>query len=68
MTTLTKTERVALGFTTDEALPSDAELVELTYSSWIVWDDAPMPCWQRRKHMDVLENLAKRLGEPIPYA
>ena len=68
MITLTRAEQNALGLrNTPKWTLTEDELVELTHSSWIVWDDAPMPYWQREKYMKTLENLATRIGQPIPY-
>jgi hypothetical protein len=68
MITLTKAEQNALGLrNTPKWTHGVVELSELTTQSWVVWDDAPMPYWKREKVMKVLENLAVRIGYPIPY-
>jgi hypothetical protein len=63
MINLTFAEQDALGF--PEWSGTAEELSETAYNCWIVWDDAPMPYWQRAKPMKALENLAKRIGHPF---
>lgn len=63
MITLTRAEQNAVGF--DQWTESPQTLGELAYNCWIVIDDAPYPYWERQKLMDVLENLAKRIGHPF---
>lgn len=65
MITVTRAEAKALGFYETSLDETPESLSALAYNCWIVTDDAPWPYWERQKCMDVLANLAERLGHPF---
>lgn len=61
---LTKTEASALGHVSFSG--TNEELAAAIDAAYFVWEDAPMPYWQREKPMNALVNLATKIDHKIP--
>jgi hypothetical protein len=61
---LTKAEASALGYVTSSG--TSKELADAIDAAYFVWEDAPMPHWQREKPMKVLVGLATKIDHKIP--